>query len=125
MQAVLPYEDARRLDTFALHVWPASATPVTSMLYEDAGDGYAHERGSYRLTTFTTSAGTANGSVDVALARTGSYPGARAFTVTVHALPRAGSVQADGRSVPVRYDAARRTASFTVASGVRRITVTP
>jgi hypothetical protein len=98
---------------------------VTSMLYEDAGDGYAYERGSYRLTTFTTSSGTANGSLDIALARSGSYPGARAFTVTVHALPRAGSVQADGRSVPVRYDAARRTASFTVAAGVRRITVTP
>lgn len=124
MQAVLPYEDARRLDTLALNVWPGSPARVTSMLYEDAGDGYAHERGSYRLTTFTTSSGT-SGALDVALARTGTYPGARAFIVTVHAVPRPGSVQADGRSVPVRYDAARRTASFTVASGVRRITVTP
>ncbi len=124
MQTVLPYENARRLDTLALHVWPASATPVSSMLYEDAGDGYAHERGGYRLTTFTTSSA-ADGSLDVAVANTGSYSGARAFTVTVHAVPRAGSVQADGRSVPVRYDAARRTASFTVASGVRRITITP
>jgi hypothetical protein len=125
MQAVLPYENARRLDTLALHVWPGSPASVTSMLYEDAGDGYAHERGSYRLTTFTSSSGTANGSIDVSLARTGSYSGARAFTVTVHAVPRPGSVQADGLSVPVRYDTARRTASFTVASGVRRITVTP
>jgi alpha-glucosidase len=125
MQAVLPYEGARRLDTLALHVWPGSPTLVTSMLYEDAGDGYAHERGNYRLTTFTTSSGTTNGSLDIALAQTGSYSGARAFTVTVHAVPRPGSVQADGRSVPVRHDAARRTSSFVVASGVRRITVTP
>lgn len=94
------------------------------MLYEDAGDGYAYERGSYRVTTFTTtSAG--NGALDIALAHTGSYAGARQFTVTVHAVPRPGSVQADGRSVPVHYDPARRTATFVVASGVRRITVTP
>jgi len=125
MQAVLPHEDARRLDILTLHVWPATATRVASMLYEDAGDGYAYERGSYRVTTFTTSPGGANGALGVALARAGAYPGARAFTVTVHAVPRPRSVQADGRSVPVRYDAARRTATFVVASGVRRITVTP
>jgi len=126
MQAVLSHEDARRLDTLALHVWPGSAAPVTSMLYEDAGDGYAYERGSYRVTTFTTiSSGVADGALDIALARTGSYSGARQFTVTVHAVPRPGSVQADGRSVSMHYDPARRTATFVVASGVRRITVTP
>jgi len=124
MQAVLPHEDARHLDTLALHIWPGTAARVTSLLYEDAGDGYAYERGSYRVTTFTTSSGGADGVLDIALTHAGTYPGARTFTVTVHAVPRPGSVQADGRSVPVRYDPARRTATFAVASGVRRITVT-
>jgi hypothetical protein len=78
------------------------------------------------VTTFTTtSSGVADGALDIALARTGSYSGARQFTVTVHAVPRPGSVQADGRSVSMHYDPARRTATFVVASGVRRITVTP
>ena len=125
MQAVLSHEDARRLDTLALHVWPGPAARVTSMLYEDAGDGYAYEQGSYRVTTFTTSSGDADRALDVAVAHAGTYSGASTFTVTVHAVPRPGSVQADGRSVPVRYDPARRTATFAVASGVRRIAVTP
>ncbi|HEX7942706.1 MAG TPA: DUF5110 domain-containing protein, partial [Gemmatimonadaceae bacterium] len=125
MRAVLPYDGARAVDTLDLHVWPGAAARVTSELYEDAGDGYAYEHGAYRLTTFTTSAGAAAGGLEIALARAGTYPGARTFTVAVHAVPRPRFVRADGRAVPVRYDAARRTATFVVPSGVRRIVVAP
>lgn len=122
MQPALSYDGARPLDTLALHVWPPGDGRVTSRLYEDAGDGYADERGVYRLTTFTT--GTGGGRLDITLDRAGTYPGARAFTVTVHAVPRPGSVRADGRAVPVRYDAAARTATFVVSTTTRGIMVT-
>ncbi|HEY6089907.1 MAG TPA: TIM-barrel domain-containing protein, partial [Gemmatimonadaceae bacterium] len=124
MQAVLSHEDARHPDTLALHVWPGGTTPVASVLYEDAGDGYAYRRGAYRATTFTNSSGP-DGALDIALARAGTYPGARAFAVTVHAAMRPRSAQADGRSVPFTYNGDRRTATFVVPSGVGRITLTP
>jgi hypothetical protein len=121
---VVSYEGARYVDTLALHVWPGAAASVTSALYEDAGDGYGYERGQFRRTTFTTSGGAAR-ALDVALARTGTWNGARTFVVTLHAAPRPGSVRADGRAVTVRYDEAQRTATFAVSSGVTRISVTP
>ena len=124
MQAVLSHEDARHPDTLALHVWPGGTTPVASVLYEDAGDGYAYRRDAYRATTFTNSSG-ADDALDIALARTGTYAGARTFAVTVHAVSRPRSVQADGRSVPFTYSGDRRTATLVVPSGVRRITITP
>lgn len=124
MQRVLPYTDARRLDTLALHVWPGGATPVTSTLYEDAGDGYGYARGEARVTTFTTRA-LGPGGVDIALARRGRYRGARVFAVTVHAVARPRQVRVDGRTVSVRYDAARRTARLVIASRARRISVVP
>ena len=124
MQAVLPYADARRLDTLELHAWPAASAPVTSELYEDAGDGYGYERGDYRLTTLTTS-GSPAGGLDIALSRSGRFAGARTFAVTLHATAQPRAVRVDGRAVRVRYDAATHTASFTVASGARRIVVTP
>jgi hypothetical protein len=109
MQAPAPHADARRADTLALHAFApaAGAAAVASELYEDAGDGYAHERGEYRRTTITAAAG-ADGGLALALARTGRYAGARAFAVTLHGVDRPGAVTADGRAVPVRYDAARR-----------------
>jgi len=124
MQAVLPYENARVLDTLALHVWPGTGAPVTSALYEDAGDGYGYQHGVYRLTTLTTS-GREGGPLGIALTRTGTYRGARVFEVTLHAVGRPRSVHADGRQVRVRYDAAHRTATFSVPGSVRHVTVTP
>jgi alpha-glucosidase len=125
IQAVVTYEGARAVDTLTLHVWPAVGAPVTSEVYEDAGDGYAYERGEYRLTTCTTSSGGMAGGVEVACTRTGKYPGARAFAIEVHAISRPRSVRVDGRAVPVRYDAVKRTAAFVAPGGVRRIVVTP
>ncbi|HEX6536073.1 MAG TPA: TIM-barrel domain-containing protein [Gemmatimonadaceae bacterium] len=122
MRPVMSYIGERPVDTLALHVWPAASGRVKSELYEDAGDGYAYEHGEYRLTTLTTSGG--QGKLELALAREGKYAGARAFSVVVHAISRPRSVRADGHGVRVRWDAARRTATFVVPSGVRRIVVT-
>jgi alpha-glucosidase (family GH31 glycosyl hydrolase) len=124
MQAPAPHADARRADTLALHAFApaAGAAAVVSELYEDAGDGYAHERGEYRRTTITAAAG-ADGGLALALARTGRYAGARAFAVTLHGVDRPGAVTADGRAVPVRYDAARRQAAFVVPATVGRVAV--
>jgi alpha-glucosidase len=123
MQAPLPYADARRPDTLVLHVFPpADPAVVTSELYEDAGDGYGHERGELRRTTFTVSAA-AGGRLVLAAARAGRYAGARTFAVTVHAVDRPGVVTADGRAVPVRYDEARREASFAVPANVGRLEI--
>lgn len=121
MQRVLPYEDARRLDTLELHVWPGSGR-VTSLLYEDAGDGYAYTHGDYRLTTFTTST-TTGGSIDIALSRSGRYRGARTFAVTLHATGRPRSARADGRAIPMRYDGTLHTVTFTVPATINRIEV--
>jgi alpha-glucosidase len=92
MQAPAPHADARRADTLALHAFApaAGAAAVVSELYEDAGDGYAHERGEYRRTTITAAAG-ADGGLALALARTGRYAGARAFAVTLHGVDRPGA----------------------------------
>jgi alpha-glucosidase len=118
MEPVMAYEGAKRVDTLALHVFPGNAT---SDLYEDAGDGYDYERGQFRLTTFHTETG--GGRVAVTLSRDGSYEGARTFAVTVHAVDRPSRVTVDGRSVPVRYDATRREATFAAPSAARRIEV--
>lgn len=124
MQAPVLYDGERRLDTLALHVWPSAGVRVASALYEDAGDGYAYERGAYRETSFSTSA-SLDGSVDLAIARTGSYTGARFFAVTVHGISGARAVRVDGRSVRAQYDGAQRTASFVVPATVGHIAVTP
>jgi alpha-glucosidase len=124
MQAVLPYDGARRLDTLELHVWPAATAPVRSELYEDAGDGYAYERGDYRLTTFTSSGGT-NGATSITLARDGRFAGARTFAITMHAVDGPRTVMVDGRAVPGRHDAMTRTVTFVVPAEGREIRVTP
>lgn len=125
MRPVMAYEGARRVDTLTLHAFPnaaGAAAGVTSALYEDAGDGYAYERGQYRRTTFTTR-GSEDGAFAITLARAGAYAGAGTFTVVLHATARPRAVTADGRAVPVRYDAARREAAFEVPGGVGRIDV--
>jgi hypothetical protein len=119
MQPVMAYDGARRVDTLALHVFPGTAT---SELYEDAGDGYAYERGEYRLTTFRVQP-TANGGATIDVARNGRFAGAGTFAVTLHAVAAPRAVVVDGRNAAVRYDAVRREATFAASSGVRRIEV--
>ena len=97
---------------------------MTSAIYEDAGDGYGYTRGDFRATTITTST-SAKGAMTIAMAREGSYAGARAYVVTLHALGHARSVRADGRARPARSDASSRTTSFVLPATVKRITIEP
>ena len=119
MQRPMLYDGAKPLDTLELHVYPGSAT---SVLYEDAGDGYGYRSGQYRLTTMRTTSG-AKGTT-VALTRAGAYAGARAFVVTVHGIDKPKRTNADGKSVTSGYDASRREVRFTVPATVRTIEVT-
>ena len=81
-------------------------------------------RDRYRQTTITTSTSAA-GATTIALAREGSYAGARAYDVTLHAFGRVRAVRADGRTRPTRYDASARTTTFVVPATARRIAITP
>ena len=119
MQMPMLYDGARALDTLQLHVYPGAAT---SMLYEDAGDGYAYQRGEYRVTTMRTTNDATR--LSVALSREGRYPGARGFVVTVHGVDKPRRTNADGKSVPNVYDATRREVRFAVPGTVRTIEVT-
>ena len=91
-------EGQRKIDTLNIDIYPGSGT---SELYEDAGDGYAYQRGEYRRTIFTTAASGQAPHLSVTLAQTGSYVGAGSFRVTVHDV---GAQQAlvDGRPVRPR-----------------------
>ena len=124
MQTVMSYDGARKLDTLELHVWPGNASPVMSTIYEDAGDGYGYTHGDYRSTTITTSTSEA-ATTTIALAREGSYAGARMYTVTLHALGRVRSVRVDGHTRALRFDAATRTTSFVIPATAKRITIVP
>lgn len=124
-QAVEPYVGSRPLDTLTLHVFPGEREPVTSMIYEDAGDGYAYQRGQYRETRVTTARGGVVPAWEISFARSGTYPGVRTFVVMLHATDRPKAVRVDGRAVPVQVDGATRTARIVVPSRVSRIVVTP
>jgi alpha-glucosidase len=124
MQAVMLHDGAHALDTLALHVWPGDTTTVTSALYEDAGEGYGYERGEFRSTTITTRT-RASGAMMITLTREGSYAGARAYVVTLHALGRVRSVRVDGHQRAARYDPVTKTTSFVTPATTRLITVTP
>ncbi len=124
MQAVVNYVGERHLDTLELHVWDTdAATPVSSELYEDAGEGFAYQRGEFRLTTFRTASGA--GSLTIAVADSGRYDGAASdFRVIVHGLARApASVTVDGAAVQARWNANARVAVFDVRPGARSIRV--
>jgi len=120
---VVSYEGQRKIDTLNIDIYPGSAT---SELYEDAGDGYAYQRGEYRRTVFTTSAYTdltgKAPQVLVTLAQTGSYLGAASFKVTVHDVS-AQRALVDARAVQTTYDAARRELRFVVPTRSRRIQI--
>jgi alpha-glucosidase len=124
MQAVEQYVGERHMDTLELHVWNADgATPVRSELYEDAGEGYAYQRGAYRLTSFATRGdGTA---LEIAVSAQGAYDGAASdFRVVVHGLTRApAAVTVDGRPVQYRFDAPSKTAVFDVRPDARSIRI--
>ena len=125
MQTVLSFDGARPLDTLELHVWPTSSAPVTSSLYEDAGDGYAYEHGDYRANTITTTVFGANGALKISFARDGKYAGAHTYAVTLHSMHRPRLVRADGHTLPLLYDADARLTTFAVPAVTRTITITP
>jgi alpha-glucosidase (family GH31 glycosyl hydrolase) len=121
---VVSYEGQRKLDTLNIDIYPGSAT---SELYEDAGDGYAYQRGEYRRTIFTTAGSTdaqgAGSRLSVTFAQTGSYAGAGSFRVTVHDVRPAARASVDGRVVRTNYNAVRRELSFVVPGRVRQIQI--
>jgi alpha-glucosidase len=122
-QGVVSYEGQRKLDTLNLDIYPGSAT---SELYEDAGDGYAYQRGENRRTTFTTSSvggGGGGGGLSVNLARTGSFVGARSFRVTIHGLSGPSRAVVDGVAVPSNYDSARHELTFVIPANARAIEI--
>ena len=116
-QAVVSYEGQRRLDTLSIDVYPGSAK---SELYEDAGDGYAYQRGEYRRTTFTTFGAPL---LSMTVAQTGSYPGAGSFKVTVHDIARPQRTSVDGRPVQADYDTARRELRLVMPARTRRLQI--
>jgi alpha-glucosidase len=116
-QAVVSYEGQRRLDTLSIDIYPGSAT---SELYEDAGDGYAYQRGEYRRTTFTTSGAPR---LSMTLAQTGSYAGASSFKVTMHDVSRPQRALVDGRPVRTNYDSARRELRFVMPGRARLLQI--
>ena len=122
--AAVSYEGQRRLDTLSIDVYPGSAT---SELYEDAGEGYAYQRGEYRRTTFTTAAAIDVQGIaprlSVALAQTGSYPGAGSFKVTIHDVSRPQRTLVDGRSAQTVYDGPQRELHFVIPSRTRRLQI--
>lgn len=127
MQPV-PHGNTRpKLDTLELHVWPVPLNhgAVTSTLYEDAGNGYAYQKGAYRATTFTATPPGFTGHPSILIASRGSYAGARTFVVTLHATSHPRSVTVDGKPVAIHTNAAARTVTFTIPSSARQITVTP
>jgi alpha-glucosidase len=111
---VVNYEGQRNIDTFYLDVYPGSAT---SELYEDAGDGYAYQRGEFRRTTFTTSG------QSLTLSRTGSYAGVKSFSVTVHDAARPARVTVDGRAARFEYNDARREVRFVMPATARGVRI--
>ena len=118
MQEPLDYTDQRALDTLSLRVYPGTAK---SELYEDEGDGYGYEAGRLRLSTFTTTDD--GGRVVLAVARRGSYGGARTFQLAMALAARPQRVIVDGRDVPVAYDAVAHEVRFATPSIVSRIEV--
>jgi alpha-glucosidase len=115
--AVVSFEGQRRLDTLSIDIYPGSAT---SELYEDAGDGYAYQRGEYRRTTFATSGAPL---LSMTLAQTGSYAGASSFKVTIHDVSRPQRTLVDGRPVRTDYDSARRELRFVMPGRARLLQI--
>jgi alpha-glucosidase len=121
MQAVEQYVGERRMDTLELHVWDGGS--LTSVLYEDAGDGFAYQQGAYRLTTFATRADGA--ALDIAMTGTGAYDQAASdFRVVVHGLAKApASVTVDGAAAQVRFDPRAKVAVFDIHPDVRNVRI--
>jgi len=108
------YEGERKIDTFNLDIYPGSAT---SELYEDAGDGYAYQRGEFRRTTFTTSG------QSVTMSRTGTYAGVKSFNVVFHDAARPQRVLVDGHSARVDYNDARREVRVVIPATTKSVRI--
>jgi len=111
---VVNYEGERKIDTFNLDIYPGSAT---SELYEDAGDGYAYQRGEFRRTTFTTSG------QSVTMSRTGTYAGVKSFNVVFHDAARPQRVLVDGHSARVDYNDARREVRVVIPATTKSVRI--
>ncbi|HJP85178.1 MAG TPA: DUF5110 domain-containing protein, partial [Gemmatimonadaceae bacterium] len=109
---VVDFEGQRKIDTLRLDVYPGSAT---SEVYEDAGDGYAYQRGEFRRTTFTTSA------QSLAMSRTGSYAGVTSFIVVFHDVARPRRVLVDGRAARFDYNDASHEVRIAIPSTARTV----
>lgn len=121
MQAVLQYVGQRHLDTLELNVWDGGSQ--TSLLYEDAGQGFAYQQGQYRLSTFRTTADATT--LRLAVEQTGRWDGAASvFHVVVHGLTQAPKgVTVDGHGVEDRWDSVHRLVTFDVAATAREIDI--
>jgi alpha-glucosidase len=101
MQDMQQYVGERRVEELECHVWDGGE--ARSELYEDAGDGYEHQSGAWRLTRFHVIA--TSKALMIRLACEGDPAfGARRFRVFVHGLECAPSqVQVGGAAVPFEW----------------------
>jgi alpha-glucosidase len=98
-------------------------TNATSLVYEDAGEGYDYQRGAYRVTKVTLAGNT------LRLARSGSYNVSRPFA-SIEALnvtARPSAVRVGGKTVEnFNYDAqARRLTVPLPAGNVEELVIVP
>lgn len=120
LQPVLQHTSERPVERPTLHIYPAPGR-FFSLLYDDAGDGWAFEEGAYWLGRFT---GEDDGAaVRVACAAEGRFaPPWTSWEVVVHGLPQPPrAVVVDGgvipAAVPFTHDSA--AARFVVPVGAQ------
>ena len=85
----MQYVDERPLDRIALLVCPDASGEASGTLYEDAGDGYGHLRGEYRLTTFRVTL--RGGRAEVTTSHEGNWPAPAGRSVEVIVAPAASA----------------------------------
>jgi hypothetical protein len=101
MQDVQQYVGERRVEELECHVWAGGE--ALSELYEDAGDGYEHEAGAWRLTRFNVRATPEALTIRLACEGDPAFAASR-FRVLVHGLGCAPSdVRVGGAPVPFEW----------------------
>jgi alpha-glucosidase len=92
---VQQFTDEKALDPLTLIVNLDSAGQASGTLYEDAGDGFAFQKGQFRLTTFA--AKREGNAVTVRVAKTEGQLALPARNIAVRLLTDAGEVTAQGK----------------------------
>ncbi len=92
---VQQFTDEKALDPLTLIVNLDSAGQASGTLYEDAGDGFAFQKGQFRLTTFA--AKREGNAVTVRVAKTEGQLALPARNIVVRLLTDAGEVTAQGK----------------------------